>query len=95
MSCKGCNDRSVIKGITGAWFAKLGDETLQIAYCPQCGTLLDEETAKTPRRVKAALAEVRRNSIIERIKRVRASRGVSLKEAADIVHADPKAGRVR
>lgn len=36
----------VYRGITGAWFAKIGEENIQIAYCPECGKLLDPMMAK-------------------------------------------------
>lgn len=35
----------LIRGITGAWFVALGEETLQINYCPECGKMLDDAGA--------------------------------------------------
>jgi hypothetical protein len=59
MNCKGCNCRDVISGISGGWFLRpnLLDWSIQIAYCPYCGTLLDPACAKTLRRLKAQHAK--------------------------------------
>lgn len=47
MSCPNpaCGKQDVIKGVTGAWFLQLGEETAQITYCPHCGVCLDEVAA--------------------------------------------------
>jgi len=47
MSCTKCGDPAIVfKSALGAYFLVLGEETAQITYCPECGTLLDVEGAR-------------------------------------------------
>lgn len=72
--CRGCNDKTIWRGITGAWFAAIGAdpcmEFLQIAYCPQCGTLLDPKTAREPSRLKARHAHLAEQARAKRARKL-------------------------
>lgn len=55
MTCPRCSDRSIIyKSALGAWFVGLGEETLQITYCPECGKLLDNVAGKVDEMIARA-----------------------------------------